>query len=142
MAVFPSVDWFEAVRKVFNEDDRYHGGGAGACNCQMAIKSGATTIQLTFEGRDCISAQQITGPEAADLDFYLEMEPQAWRTMLENIREFGHASLDQTLNTLDLDRDNGICRGEDQYRADLFFRYNQTFQNFFDASARVETTFS
>jgi hypothetical protein len=62
--------------------------------------------------------------------------------MLENIREHGQAALDYTLNTLDLDRIEGLCRGEDQFRADLFFRYNQTFQNFFDASHQVETTFS
>ncbi len=29
----------------------------------------------------------------------------------------------------------------DQYRQDMFFRYNQTFQYFFDQSARVETEF-
>ena len=29
----------------------------------------------------------------------------------------------------------------DQYRQDMFFRYNQTFQYFFEQSARVETEF-
>lgn len=142
MAVFPSVAWFEAVRKIYNGDDKYHGGGAGACNCVMAIKSGSNVIQLVFEGRDCTQALEIASPDAADLDFYLEMEPSAWRAMVENIKENGHASLDQTLNTLDLDAETSICKGADQYRADLFFRYNQTFQNFFDASSRIDTTFA
>ena len=38
--------------------------------------------------------------------------------------------------------ENGLAHSAtgDQYRQDLFFRYNQTFQFFFDASARIETT--
>jgi len=30
MAAFPSVQWFEAVRAVFNADESYQGGGGGA----------------------------------------------------------------------------------------------------------------
>jgi hypothetical protein len=29
---------------------------------------------------------------------------------------------------------------DDQYRQDLFYRYNQNFQDFFDASSRIDTT--
>ena len=29
----------------------------------------------------------------------------------------------------------------DQYRQDFFYRFNQTFQYFFDASARIDTEF-
>jgi len=49
-----------------------------------------------------------------------------------------------TLNSLDLQQDEGIAYSpaDDQYRQDLFYRYNQNFQDFFDASARVETTFA
>ena len=60
-----------------------------------------------------------------------------------NIREHGSADLDHTLNTLDLEREDGLAQTKagDEYRRDLFFRYNQTFQYFFDASAKVETVF-
>ncbi len=63
--------------------------------------------------------------------------------MLENIEENGAADMDHTLNTLDLEHPDGLAQSQsgDQYRQDLFFRYNQTFQYFFDASARVETEF-
>ncbi len=142
MPVFPSVAWFDAVREVFNRDERYPGGGAGDCNAEIGLKIGTEAFQLSFEGPDCTRAENIDEMKLAELDFYLEMEPEAWRSMLENIKVYGHASLDHTLNTLDLDREDGLCRGEDQYRADLFFRYNQTFQNFFDASHQIETTFS
>ena len=52
-------------------------------------------------------------------------------------------TLSYTLNTLDLDREEGLSTSVhgDQYREDLFFRYNQTLQFFFDASARIKTAF-
>lgn len=142
MPAFPSIEWFDAVREVFNRDERYHGGGAGACDAEIGLVIGDAHYQLSFEGRDCTRASEIDAGGLQALDFYLEMEPASWQAMLENIREHGQAALDYTLNTLDLERDDGLCRGEDQFRADLFFRYNQTFQNFFDASHQVETTFS
>lgn len=141
MPAFPSVAWFDAVREVFNRDEQYHGGGAGACDAVIGIKVGDEIFRLTFEGRDCVAADNIDALQLDALDFYLDMEPEAWQAMIENIKVYGHASLDYTLNTLDLDRDDGLCKGADQFKADLFFRYNQTFQNFFDASTQIETTF-
>lgn len=141
MPLFPSVEWFDAVREVFNRDEQYHGGGAGGCDAEMGLVIGEEIYQLTFEGHDCTTAQRIDESALGSLDFYLEMEPASWRAMVENIREHGHAALDYTLNTLDLDRADGLCRGDDQSRADLFFRFNQTFQNYFDASSQIETSF-
>ena len=63
--------------------------------------------------------------------------------MVKNITANGHADLHHTLNTLDLDRADGLAISHhgDQYREDMFFRYNQTLQFFFDASALVKTEF-
>ena len=49
--------------------------------------------------------------------------------MIENIRENGEADLDHSLNTMDLDSLDGLAHSYtgDQYRQDMFFRYNQTF---------------
>ncbi len=78
------------------------------------------------------------------MDFYLEMPLKDWKAMIQDIADNGAASLHYTLNTLDLAREAGLSHSVhgDQYREDLFFRYNQTFQFFFDASARVKTTFA
>lgn len=143
MTLFPSLEWFEAVRVAYNADPRFHGGGAGACTAEVGIKVGEALFALTFGGRDCTQAAVITADDLPRLDFYLDMPTDAWRAMLANIREHGHAVDEQTLNTLDLDSDDGIAYSAtgDQYRTDLFFRFNQTFQNFFDASAGVDTRF-
>ena len=143
MARFPSEAWFEAVRRVYNGDDRYRGGGAGACNCRAAARVGGENYLIVFEGAECSETRKVGEAELADVDFYLEMPPQSWKDMVQDIAANGGASLHYTLNTLDLDSADGIAHSVhgDQYREDLFFRYNQTFQYFFDASAQVPTTF-
>lgn len=143
MAAFPSVAWFDAVRGEYNRDDSLRGAGSGTCNCIVGIKVGRQLFQLTFEGFECSDAQKISQSELDGCDFYLHMTAKDWREMLNNIRVHGHATDNFTLNTLDLGRVEGLSASthNDQYREDLFFRYNQTLQFFFDASARISTTF-
>jgi hypothetical protein len=143
VARFPSEAWFAAVRQVYNDDDRYHGGGAGACHCRAAAKVGVDAYLIVFDGAECSETRIISDDELADVDFFLEMSPQDWQAMIVDIARNDGASRSFTLNTLDLERESGIARSVhgDQYREDLFFRYNQTFQYFFDASAQVSSTF-
>ncbi len=140
---FPSVDWFDAVARQFNADESFQSGGGGACNALMGAKIGDRTFLITFEGIECIGAREIGDSDLAAADFYLDMSVDDWRAMLDNIAANGHADLHYTLNTLDLDRPDGLARSVhgDQYREDLFFRYNQTLQYYFDASARIETEY-
>lgn len=143
MTRFPSEGWFEAVRQIYNGDDRYRGGGAGACNCRAAARVGDDAYLIVFEGAECSETRRIGDDELSDVDFYLQMPAERWRAMVRDIAENDGASLHYTLNTMDLDSEDGISHSVhgDQYREDLFFRYNQTFQYFFDASARVPSSF-
>ncbi len=141
MAKFPSVAWFDAVRNVFNSDDKYQGAGGGKCDCILGVKVGKDEFLVTFEGFEVVQAEKTKNLGAAD--FFLEMAPADWKEMLKDIAANDGATLHYTLNTLDLDREEGLSHSlhGDQYREDLFFRYNQTIQFFFDASARVKTTY-
>lgn len=143
MAAFPSVAWFDAVRGVYNKDDSLRGAGSGSCDCVVGIKVGREFFQLTFEGFECSAAKKVSQADLDVCDFYLHMTSKDWRDMLKNIHDHGHATDNYTLNTLDLGRVEGLAASthNDQYREDLFFRYNQTLQFFFDASARIKTTF-
>ena len=69
MPEFPSEEWFDAVRSVYNGDDRYRGGGAGACNCRAAAKVGDTAYLIVFEGAECAETRRIGTDELADVDF-------------------------------------------------------------------------
>ena len=57
-----------------------------------------------------------------------------WKDMIENIKDNGKADLHHTLNTIDLEDPDGLARSNDGYRRDAFYRFNQTFQYFFDVS--------
>ena len=143
MAKFPTEKWFGDVAKIFNTDDAYRGAGGGQCNCVMGVRVGNDAFLVTFEGEECNGGVAAKSADLANADFNLEMPRAAWKAMLQDISSNGHATLDYTLNTLDLDREDGLATSVhgDQYREDLFFRYNQTLQYYFDASARVKTTF-
>ena len=142
MAEFPSVAWFAAVADVFNSDESYRGAGGGQCHCKAGIKVGKRVFLLVFDGFECLEPREVKASELESLDFYLEMPLKDWQAMVRDIANNGAASLHYTLNTLDLGRETGLSHSVhgDQYREDLFFRYNQTFQFFFDASARIKTT--
>ncbi len=79
--------------------------------------------------------------DAENADFWLEMPYSRWKDMIENIKSNGKADLHHTLNTLDMEDPDGLARSHDGYRRDAFYRFNQTFQYFFDASVRIETSF-
>jgi len=140
---FPSVEWFNAVRKEFNTDEEFHRRGAGHCNCVAGVKVGDDVFVLTFEGQECTSVEQSGELALADADFYMSMDAVDWQEMLANISKHGHAVGDYTLNTLDLNRFDGLATSVhgDQFREDMFFRFNQTLQFFFDASSRIDTRF-
>ena len=144
MPRFPSLEWFEAVRQVFNSEDEYQTAGGGSCDAVVGLKIEDETFVLVFEGFECSSVHEAVEDDLYEADFYLEMTAGEWREMLNNISANGSADLDHSLNSLDLNKSPdsiAYSLNEDGYRLDFFFRYNQTFQYFFDASSRVETEF-
>jgi len=143
MPVFPSKEWFDAVRERYNQDEAVRAGGGGACDARAGFKIGDRTFLAVFEGYECTETAEIDAADLDRADFYLEMSPEEWREMIENIRANGGADLEHTLNTLDLDRPEPLVRtaGDDQFKADMFYRFNQTFQYFFDEASEVETEF-
>ena len=143
MPLFPSVEWFDAVRYEFNSNDAVRTGGGGMCDAKVGVKADDHVFLLVFEGFECSAASEISESDLENTDFYLDMPKEDWRDMLQNIMDNGEADLDHSLNTMDLDISDGIAHSYtgDQYRQDMFFRYNQTFQYFFDQSSRVDTEF-
>lgn len=143
MAQFPSAEWFEQVRAVFNGEAAYQEAGGGMCDAVVGIKVAERAYIIVFEGEECSEAREVAEADLAEADFYLDMAADEWVDMIRNIKENDGADLDHTLNTLDMNRFDGLAltMNGDQYRQDFFYRYNQTFQYFFDASARIDTEF-
>lgn len=141
-ATFPSVDWFNALKELVNEDEGYK--KLGTCDSQVGVKIPDLPkyYKLTFEAFEVGSIAEVDEREAEDSDFWLEMPYAKWKELIENIKANGKADLHHTLNTIDLEDPDGFARSNDGYRRDAFYRFNQTFQYFFDASARIDTTFA
>jgi len=138
---FPSVEWFEAVKELVNSDETYRRIGTCDATVGISISDREKYFVVTFEAFACLGAREVTQAEAQDADFYLSMPYEGWKEMLGNIKEHSGADLGHTLNTLDLNDPEGVARSRDGYRRDLFYRFNESFQYFFDASHRLDTQF-
>ncbi len=139
--VFPSLEWFQAVQHLANADPEFR--RLGSIDTIMGIKAGAEIFVLTFRAFQCETVQPGTDDDLFEVDFCLEMPAAQWQEMLENITEHSGADRSYTLNSLDLRLPGGISSNAtgDQYQADLFFRYNESLQYFFNLSAQLRTVF-
>jgi len=141
MPIFPSVEWLTDVAQLAMRDDAYR--RFGRVDASVGLKVDERVFRLTFDVFDIDDIREIRVDDLRDLDFYLDMEPERWHAMLQDIQTHGRAERDFTLNSLDLKLPNGLHHNAtgDGYRADKFFRYNESLQRFVDLSAQVETTF-
>ena len=138
---FPSVQWFQALQELVNNDEEFR--RLGNIDAVMGVKVGAQVYVITFEAFECTEVKEGTEYDLIDADFFLEMTVEQWQDLVTNTRENSGADLSHTLNTLDLTIEGGISDNAtgDQLRADIFFRVNQSLQHFFDSSAKLETVF-
>ena len=138
--VFPSLDWFEALQKLVNDDPAYR--QIGTVDAAMGVKVADEVFVVAFEAFECRSVRAGNEYDLINVDFFIEMDPEAWRTMLESIKANGAAEAGQTLVSLDMLHEISTNATGDQLRADMFFRYNQSLQHFFDLSANLNTEFA
>lgn len=139
---FPSVAWFEALNDHCNQQDLFRKKRAGACFATFAIKVGSEIFEITFDGFVVTNVRTVDEAALADADFWLEQTPEAWKAMLQSIKERGRAEGDYTLNSLDLLAPDDFARSHDGHRRDAFYRFNQSFQDYFDASAALDTEYA
>ena len=138
---FPSVEWFQSLQELVNNDPEYR--RIGSVDATMGVKVGEKVFVITFEAFECSEVKEGTEYDLIDADFFLEMGVDEWHDLVTNTKENDGADLRHTLNTLDLMIAGGISKNAtgDQFRADIFFRVNQSLQHFFDSSAKLETVF-
>lgn len=139
--IFPSLEWFQALQRLVNTAPEFR--RLGNIDTTMGIKVGAEIFLMTFRAFRCEKVESGTDDDLFEVDFYLEMDADQWREMLENIKAHGGADTAHLLTTLDQRTPGGIVSNDtdDQYRADYFFRYNQSLQLFFNLSAQLDTSF-
>ncbi|MCL6643673.1 MAG: hypothetical protein K6U88_01630 [Dehalococcoidia bacterium] len=139
MPEFPSVEWFRAAADLLNASDSFK--RLGTCDAEMGVQVGDRYFEIDFEAFEVKDVKEIDGKRAEELDFVLVQSPEDWRAMIEDIQKNGRATHEYTLNSLDLRSAEEFARGKDYHRRDTFYRFNQTFQEFFDMAAKIPTTF-
>jgi hypothetical protein len=140
MPTFPSVEWFNAIKDITNNDPNFR--ALGTVDSVIGVKVGGKIFELTFEAFECTNVREAGENDLRDMDFWLEQPYDAWKDMIENIKKNGHADLSHTMNTIDLSMPEGFARSHDGYRRDAFYRFNQSIQDFFNASAKIDTQFA
>ena len=136
---FPSLAWFQAIQSEVHADPGFR--KLGTINTTIGAKIDDKVFVITFEAFECSDVREGAEADLDDLDFFLEMSKPAWCEMVRNIKEHGAADFSHTLNSLDMLHEISNNATGDQLRADMFFRYNESLQYFFDASARLDTSF-
>lgn len=140
MPVFPSVEWFNAIKDIVNSDPAFR--QLGTVDSVIGARIGSKIYEITFEAFECTGVREVGENDLRDMDFWLEQSPAQWKEMIDNIKKHGAADLSHTLNTIDLSLPNGFAQAHDGYRRDAFYRFNQSIQDFFNAASKIDTTYA
>lgn len=145
---FPSAAWFEQLMALMNNNRaRQEQLGYVDCVAQFTVLDGGpdggpVAWRVRFEEFEAIGLEEVAGADLGDADFALEATLATWQEMIANIAaNGGRPDLDHSLNRLSHMGTPLKLRGADAVRSDCFFRFNQSLQEFVNASASFQSIF-
>ena len=145
---FPSLEWFRRLADLMKANrPRQEQLGYVDCVAQFTVLDGGSngapwSAQVTFEEFEASDVRAATAADVARADFSLEATLATWREMIESIaRGHGRPDLEHTLNYLSHPGTPMRLVSDDPLRRDLYFRYNQSLQEFVNASGSFRTVF-
>jgi hypothetical protein len=145
---FPSVAWFSRLAERMNADrNRQIQLGYVDCVARFTVLKGGPdgrdwSADVSFEEFGVKDVREPGPGESARADFALEADLATWREMIESIAAGGgRPDLEHTLNRLSHTGTPMFLRSDDVLRSDLYFRFNQSLQEFVNASAQFTTSF-
>lgn len=144
MPTFPSVEWFEAVSERTDED-REKFRVLGYVDADVGIRidgNGAGVKSYLLKFRDYGVESVAEAGSLDEADFTLEGSLGAWTDMVRNITNNGEADIDHSLNRLTMAGTPLKVVATDQLKADVFSRFNQSFQAYFNEASTVPTEFA
>lgn len=143
---FPSAAWFQRLADRMNET-RARQEQLGYVDCVAGFRvlddpgGKPRTFEVTFEEFSATGVRE-AGAGDVQADFVLEATLDTWRELIENIAEgHGRPDLTHTLNYLSHRGTPVRLVSDDPLKSDLYFRYNQSLQEFFNASAGFPASF-
>lgn len=148
LLAFPSRAWFQRLADLMNANRaRQEQLGYVDCVAQFTILDGAPgggalAYRVTFEEFAATAVREHSGSGIDGADFALEGRLATWREMIESIHAgHGRPDLDHTLNRLSHMGAPLRLRAGDAVHADYYFRFNQSLQEFMNASAKFRTSY-
>jgi hypothetical protein len=145
-ARFPSVRWFELLGDLMNRQrSRFEHLGYVDCVAEFCVTDVVPepfVVQVVFEEFGVAEVRKPTAGERERADFRVEGRLVTRKEMIESIvRNGGRPDLSQTLNYLTHMGTPMRVIGSDPIRRDLYFRYAQSLQEFFNNAASIDTQF-
>jgi hypothetical protein len=143
---FPSVACFAELKKQMeNEQERFRRLGFIDVTFGVRVTDGpqakpGNAYKLTFEAFRCAEVKELQDTDATD--FVLEAPYVTWKEMFQNIRVLGHADSKHTINTLTHLGTPIKVVYDDPDGHDRLFRYNESIQEFFNLSAKLDLDLS
>ena len=140
MIPFPSLEFFEELRRRANANgDLFR--RLGTVDLKLVAKidypDNSDCYEIEFSGYHCAGVRKLANiSEASRGSIILSGPYSAWREMIDNIVANGRADLQHTLNTLTLMDTPLRVDADNQLDADLFYRYQQNLQEFFDGAGQ------
>jgi hypothetical protein len=145
---FPSVEWFERLAQLMKANRARHEHlGYVDCVAVFSVLDGSLratpwSVQVTFEEFEATEVREAATADLARADFTLDATLATWREMIESIaRGRGRPGLTHTLNYLSHTGTPIRVWSDDPLRKDMFFRFNQSLQEFINASGTFPTIF-
>ena len=143
---FPSVAWFERPAHLMHESlARQIQRQYVDCTVRFTVSDGGAcrrpwSPRVWFEEFDAVEVHEASRADAAGADFALEAPLSTWREMIESIAAGGgRPDLEHTLNRLSHLGEPLRVTSDDVLKKDLYFRFNQSLQEFVNASASFRT---
>jgi hypothetical protein len=141
MTRFPSKDFFEELAARVNANpDLFRRLGTADMTLVVRVDydDKSDFYEITFAGYRCTGVRQLKSFADATRSSVVVSGPyRAWFEMIDNIAAHGRADLEHTLNTLTLMDTPLRVEADNQLDADLFYRYQQNLQEFFDGAGRA-----
>jgi hypothetical protein len=145
---FPSVAWFERLAQLMEQyRARHEHIGPVDCVAQFSVldpegEGHDRHFQVAFELYSVIDVREVGEDQIGRADFIMETDTQVWQEMIENIRDNGgRPDLEHSLNRLSLPGVPIRVWADDPLGRDMFFRFNQSFQEYVNASVHVPTRY-
>lgn len=145
---FPSLAWFEELAARMNANRALHEKlGYIDCTVVFTVTDGGPGAEplhyrVVFEEFAAVDVAEVDAAGAERADFALEADLAAWREMIESIEAGGgRPDLEHTLNRLSHMGTPFRVRAADPLCKDMYFRYNQSLQEFVNACGGFRTVF-